>query len=128
MNSKKNTGNLRTLNDLFKYDPEEQTAAWHSASQHYKNELKAEAIKWVEAKDNVYIHKERVVLQGRASIMRWWCGLKKWSFTAKIDVVETEIITEDYLREMIKFAGIRFGLLDHRPDFGRYVVKEFKKI
>lgn len=95
-------------------------------SQIFKSSVFFEDEMLLDQKKYDYIHKERVVLQGRASIMRWWCGLKKWSFTAKAQIFEAEIITEDYLREMIKFAGIRFGLLDHRPDFGRYVVKEFK--
>ena len=50
---------LKTLKDMFSYDPEEHTAAWHAASQYYKKEIKAEAIKWVKFVRKEYDYTDR---------------------------------------------------------------------
>lgn len=36
--------------------------------------------------------------------------------------------TKDFIEQSLTLAGIRFGLLSHRPEFGRFVVKSFKEI
>ena len=34
----------------------------------------------------------------------------------------------EFLKETLSLAGMRYGLLGHRPEFGRFVVKKFEVI
>ena len=36
--------------------------------------------------------------------------------------------TKDFIEQSLELAGIRFGLLSHRPEFGRFIIKSFKEI
>lgn len=35
--------------------------------------------------------------------------------------------TKDFIEQSLELAGIRFGLLSHRPEYGRFVIKSFKE-
>ncbi len=37
-------------------------------------------------------------------------------------------VTKDFVQQSLELAGMRFGLLSHRPEFGRFIVKSFKKV
>ncbi len=51
--------------------------------------------------------------------------VKKWSCKGKINTFD---VPEDFLKECLQLAGIRYGVLSHRPEFGRFVIKSWKVI
>lgn len=51
--------------------------------------------------------------------------IKEW----KIKVVITSFgATKDFVEQSLTLAGIRYGLLSHRPEFGRFKIKSFKEV
>lgn len=51
--------------------------------------------------------------------------IKQW----KIKVVIISYgATKDFIEQSLMLAGIRFGILSHRPEFGRFKVKSFKQL
>lgn len=58
-----------------------------------------------------------------ARVMKYWVAFKEWS--AEFDIVITDdTIREEVIRNSIIAGGIYHGLLDGRPDFGRYILKD----
>lgn len=37
-------------------------------------------------------------------------------------------VPEDFIKECIQLAGQRYGLLSHRPEFGRFILSKFQRI
>lgn len=37
-------------------------------------------------------------------------------------------VTKDFIEQSLTLAGLRFGILSHRPEYGRFIVKSFKEI
>jgi hypothetical protein len=52
---------------------------------------------------------------------------KGWKCEFTVDVLEPSFITEDLLRDIIDRAGKFHGLMDFRPDYGRFMVTEWKR-
>jgi len=51
--------------------------------------------------------------------------IKKWKIKVKIMSYGA---TKDFVEQSLMLAGIRFGILSHRPEFGRFTVKSFKEL
>ena len=51
--------------------------------------------------------------------------IKDWKIKVKIVSYGT---TKDFIEQSLNLAGIRFGILSHRPEFGRFIVKSFKEL
>lgn len=51
--------------------------------------------------------------------------IKKWKVNGKILSYGVPL---EFIRECLELAGIRFGLLGHRPEFGRFMVTKFLEI
>ena len=52
--------------------------------------------------------------------------IKEWSCSGKL--VFDESLTVDFLKQAFEVSGLRFGLLGHRPEFGRFEVVSFKEV
>ncbi len=51
--------------------------------------------------------------------------IKQWKI--KIVIISYGA-TKDFIEQSLELAGIRFGILSHRPEFGRFKVKSFKQL
>lgn len=51
--------------------------------------------------------------------------IKEWKIKVKIISYGA---TKDFVEQSLQLAGIRFGILSHRPEFGRFTLKSFKQI
>lgn len=51
--------------------------------------------------------------------------VNKWKVEFLINSFEAH---EDFIKESLTLAGTRYGLLSHRPEFGRFVVSDFQKV
>ena len=51
--------------------------------------------------------------------------IKQWKIKIKIISYGA---TKDFIEQSLTLAGIRFGILSHRPEFGRFSVKSFKQL
>lgn len=51
--------------------------------------------------------------------------IKEWKI--KVRIVSFGA-TKDFIEQSLILAGIRYGLLSHRPEFGRFTVKSFKEV
>lgn len=71
------------------------------------------------------IHEEPVVIQ-RARVMSWRPKFKEWSCEFTIEITD-EMINPDVLKDILIAAGKYKGVGDHRPEYGRFEVVEFKK-
>jgi len=49
--------------------------------------------------------------------------IKEWKVSG---VVQTFGVPFDFVKEALELAGMRFGLLSHRPQFGRFIVNKFE--
>lgn len=73
------------------------------------------------------IHEEPVVI-ARARVMSWRPKIKEWTCGFIIDIIDDEMINQSTLKEILESAGKYKGVGDHRPEFGRFEVVEFKVI
>ena len=51
--------------------------------------------------------------------------IKKWKITG---IINSFGVPTEFLKECLELAGLRWGLLGHRPEFGRYFVTKFEII
>lgn len=49
--------------------------------------------------------------------------IKEWKVSG---TMQTFGVPYDFVKEVLQLAGMRFGLLSHRPEFGRFVVNKFE--
>ena len=54
--------------------------------------------------------------------------IKSWKIKIKIISYNPVSATKDFIEQSLELAVIRFGILSHRPEFGRFTVKSFKQI
>lgn len=50
--------------------------------------------------------------------------IKDWKAKGEMIVFGTP---EAFIKECLELAGLRYGLLSHRPEFGRFTIKKWKK-
>ncbi len=70
------------------------------------------------------IHEEPVVI-ARARVMSWRPRFDKWSCEFVIEITD-EMINSSTLKEILEAAGKYKGVGDHRPEYGRFEVVEYK--
>jgi hypothetical protein len=51
--------------------------------------------------------------------------IKEWKIKFKLISYN---VTKDFIEQSLERAGFRFGLLSHRPEFGRFIIKSFKEL
>lgn len=51
--------------------------------------------------------------------------IKKWKIDFIINSYEAQ---PEFIKECLSIAGTRYGLLGHRPEFGRFIVTSFEKL
>ncbi len=51
--------------------------------------------------------------------------INKWAISGTMILMG---VPEAFARECLELGGVRYGLLSHRPEFGRYLVKKFEVI
>jgi len=51
-----------------------------------------------------------------------------WALSFSITVLDPGYIDHEFLHELVDRAGKFIGLCDHRPQYGRFVITEFKKV
>lgn len=73
------------------------------------------------------IHEEPVVI-ARVRVMSWRPKIKEWTCKFIIEIIDEEMINQSTLKEILESAGKYKGVGDHRPEFGRFEVVEFKII
>ena len=57
------------------------------------------------------------------------CNIRvQWKIKVKIVSYNPVSATKDFIEQSLELAGIRFGILSHRPEFGRFTVKSFKQL
>ena len=49
--------------------------------------------------------------------------VKNWKVSGEM---QTYGVPFDFVKEALELAGMRFGLLSHRPEFGRFMVNKFE--
>ena len=54
--------------------------------------------------------------------------IKQWKIKVIIVSYNPVSATKDFIQQSLELAGIRFGILSHRPEFGRFTVKSFKQL
>jgi len=67
-----------------------------------------------------------VVIQ-RARVMSWRPMFKKWSCEFTLEIAD-EMLDPTTIKEILIAAGRFKGVGDYRPDYGRFIVEEFKKV
>jgi len=72
------------------------------------------------------IHTEPVVIN-RSRVLSWRPRFNEWSCGFTMNVLN-EDLDKTTLREILDNAGKYKGVGDHRPDYGRFEVTEFKEI
>lgn len=51
--------------------------------------------------------------------------IKSWKVKGKINLFG---VPEDFAKDCLELAGFRFGLLSHRPEFGRFTLSKWRKL
>ncbi len=51
--------------------------------------------------------------------------IKKWDVSGVFHVVG---LPTNFVKQALELAGIKYGLLSHRPEFGRFKITEFKEV
>ena len=71
------------------------------------------------------IHTEPVVIQ-RARVLSWRPKFKEWSCSFTINIENDDWIDAKVLKEILEAAGKFKGVGDYRPEYGRFVITEWK--
>lgn len=62
-----------------------------------------------------------------ARITQYWVVIEEWSVSFTANILDSTFPSEG-LKESIEVAGMYYGLLDGRPQLGRFELVSFKKI
>lgn len=60
-------------------------------------------------------------------VLQYFCVFQEWQITFTATIVDDRFPIQS-LKDACNEAGIYYGLLDGRPDFGRFTVEEFAKV
>jgi hypothetical protein len=63
----------------------------------------------------------------KARVMRVRPRFNQWGLTFRL-LLDDKVMNPRDLRESLEYAGLRSGLLDHRPRFGRFEVSGWKEV
>jgi len=75
-----------------------------------------------------YLHRCRVVIQRNAVPRQRPAFHVGWTATFTIQVILAEYLPERLLRKLIDNCGKLVGIGDYRPTYGRFVVKNWKRL
>lgn len=64
----------------------------------------------------------------RSRIIRWRPRFNQWKLRFNIEVIDSDNISTNALKEILEKAGSAKGLGDYRPRFGRFMVTAFKDL
>ena len=67
-----------------------------------------------------------VVIQ-RARVMSWRPMFKEWSCEFTLEIAD-EMLNATNVKEILETAGRFKAVGDYRPEYGRFIVKQFKKV
>lgn len=75
------------------------------------------------------IHEEfcRVPPRTGAMVKKFWVTFPEWEAVFEANIIDDRFPIVS-LENSIKEAGLYYGLLDGRPDFGKFVLKSIKKV
>ena len=59
-------------------------------------------------------------------IMQYWVTIEEWKLKFTVNILDS-VFPSNALKESIQFAGMYYGLLDGRPQLGRFELTSFKK-
>lgn len=62
-----------------------------------------------------------------ARITQYWVVIPKWELSFTANIVD-DVFPHNAIKDAIEVAGIYYGLLDGRPQLGRFMLKEFNVI
>lgn len=62
-----------------------------------------------------------------ARVMQFWVVLEKWELPFSANIVD-DVFPSNSIKDSIDVAGVYYGLLDGRPQLGRFFQESFKKI
>ena len=51
--------------------------------------------------------------------------IREWDATGTFHIIG---LPQGFVKQTLELAGLKYGLLGHRPEFGRFVVTEFKEV
>ncbi len=78
--------------------------------------------------DCPFVIDERSVVIQRARVLAWRPRFDEWSVKFKIEIIDDDNIPVSTLNEILAHAGMRKGIGDYRPRYGRYMVTKFKEL
>lgn len=71
------------------------------------------------------IHSEPVVIQ-RARVMSWRPKFKQWSCSFTIELLDEDYLNPSLVKQVLESAGRFKAVGDHRPEYGRFEIVDFK--
>lgn len=60
-----------------------------------------------------------------ARVMQFWTTIPEWELTFSANIVD-DVFPSNAIKDSIEVAGIYYGLLDGRPQLGRFVLEDFE--
>ena len=60
-------------------------------------------------------------------VIQYWVVIEKWQCKFSATILD-DLFPIDGIKESIQFAGMYNGLLDGRPEYGRFELTDFKKV
>jgi len=51
--------------------------------------------------------------------------VKEWSVSGTMNIIGLPL---GFTKQALELAGLKYGLLGHRPEFGRFIITEFKEV
>jgi len=52
--------------------------------------------------------------------------IKEWKAKGIIEYIEDGMLEPKFIKQAVELAGIKYGLLSHRPEFGRFSIKKWE--
>lgn len=62
-----------------------------------------------------------------ARIMQFWVAIEKWELEFSSTIID-DVFPHNAVKDSIEVAGMYYGLLDGRPQLGRFMLDDFKVI
>lgn len=90
------------------------------------DELWSHEIKTADKSERPFVHAEQVKVDAKR-ITRYRPVFSKWRLTFHFYFDET-LINESTMKDIIETLGTRCGIAECRPDYGRFILLEFKQI
>lgn len=78
-------------------------------------------------KHELYTEAVRIPPKTGARVMQYWVMNQEWSCTFEALILD-DVIPAEAIKQSIQFGGLYNGLLDGRPEFGRFELTEFEVV